>query len=186
MRKLLKLWNTNRLLKWYEGTDGLKTGFTTEAGHNLVATAKRDERRFITVVLGAEGQHGHFTESMKLLNYAFNSFDLENYAIKGQIVAELPVVRGTIGQSELALKDDIRYMKKKGEELTPECTLEMPQALEAPLAAGQEVGYYILSMNGEEISRTPLVVVKEIPKSNWWDIFKKAFCMTVFGIDITA
>ena len=72
--KLLTLWNTNRLLKWYEGTDGMKTGYTEEAGRNLVTTVERDGMRLISVVLGAQERQGHFNESMKLLNYGFNQF----------------------------------------------------------------------------------------------------------------
>ena len=183
--KLLKLWNTNRLLKWYDGTDGLKTGSTTEAGHNLIATAKRDNRRFISVVLGAEGAHGHFTESMKLLNYAFNSYNYETYGLKGQIITQLPVVRGVVGQAELALKEDLGYMQKKGEALNPQSSWELPKALEAPLTAGQEVGHCILSVDGEEIARIPLVVVKEIAKSTWLDIWQKTFCTAVLGADLS-
>ncbi len=73
--KLLKLWNTNRLLKWYEGCDGLKTGSTEMAKRNLVSTAERNNLRLVGVVLGVGKKNGHFTESMKLLNYGFNQFE---------------------------------------------------------------------------------------------------------------
>ncbi|MBQ6535642.1 MAG: D-alanyl-D-alanine carboxypeptidase, partial [Firmicutes bacterium] len=87
---LLTLWNTNRLLKWYDGAIGMKTGYTEEAGRNLVAVAERDGLRLISVVLGCGERQGHFRESMDLLNYGFNTFTRQVIYEKGTKVAQIP------------------------------------------------------------------------------------------------
>jgi D-alanyl-D-alanine carboxypeptidase (penicillin-binding protein 5/6) len=99
--KPLKLWNTNRLLKWYDGCDGMKTGSTSIAKRNLVSTAERNGLRLVAVVLGVGVTNGHFTESMKLLNFGFNQFEFAQIYQKGDKVTSINVSKGAVDEIDL-------------------------------------------------------------------------------------
>ncbi len=162
--QLLTLWNTNRLLKWYEGTDGLKTGYTEEAGRNLVATAKRDGLRLISVVLGCQELRGHFSESMNLLNYGFNNYKFQAIYNQNEIVAQANVAKGTKTTVDLLAATDIGYVSKKNDDQQAAVRLEIPAYLDAPLAAGDYGGTIQLYQNDQLIAESELIVAEDVEK----------------------
>ncbi len=170
---LLTLWNTNRLLKWYDGTVGMKTGYTEEAGRNLVAVAERDGLRLITVVLGCGERQGHFRESMDLLNYGFNTFSRQVIYEKGATVAEVPVSKGESDSVALVAAADAGYTCRKTEtaEITRSVTLQ--ESLEAPVAHGDAGGVLTLYKDGQDLQTVDLVAAADVPKGGLFRTWKK-------------
>ena len=170
---LLTLWNTNRLLKWYDGTVGMKTGYTEEAGRNLVAVAERDGLRLISVVLGCGERQGHFRESMDLLNYGFNTFSRQVIYEKGATVAEVPVSKGESDSVALVAAADAGYTCRKTEtaEITRSVTLQ--ESLEAPVARGDAGGVLTLYKDGQELQTVDLVAAADVPKGGLFRTWKK-------------
>ena len=169
--KLLTLWNTNRLLKWYDGTDGMKTGYTEEAGRNLVATTKRNGLRLISVILGCEQRRGHFTESMNLLNYGFNSYEYVSLYTCDTIIDQVAITKGDLDYGDLCPEQDIGYVAKKGQAGNISVTIDIPAYIEAPVSAGDIGGKMIVYLDGQELSSSNLVLANDINKCglfNFW------------------
>lgn len=173
--KPLVLWSTNRLLKWYEGTDGLKTGYTTEAGHNLVATAKRGDLRLISVVLGAQAQHGHFTESMKLLNYGFNNYAYRLLYPAGESVCAVPVEKGAAPYMDAYIAEAAGVLSKAGENSEYTTNISVTELPRAPLAAGDQLGELQIIKDGQVINTLPLLAKEDVAGvslgQSWREIF---------------
>ncbi|MDO4581078.1 MAG: D-alanyl-D-alanine carboxypeptidase family protein [Bacillota bacterium] len=171
--KPLVLWNTNRLLKWYEGTDGLKTGYTEEAGRNLVATAEREGMRLISVILGCQQRQGHFTESMELLNYGFNSFEYYPLFTAGEVVATVPVEKGVADHVNLYVRDAIGYTAARGEQAELTHNVEPLPRLTAPLAAEQEAGTLTVYKDGAELLSAALYIANDVPRGGVFRLWFK-------------
>lgn len=176
----LKLWSTNRLLKWYDGVDGMKTGYTPEAGRNLVATAERDNLRLIAIVLGVKEAQGHFTEAMKLLNYGYNQFAFTTLIEKGAVVGECKVLKGQQEKVNLIAAEKLGNVHKKTDkgEITTEMQAE--KELIAPLKAGDKAGVAIIYQNGQEVGRVDLLVEQDVLKGSWMMEWKTMLTYTLF------
>lgn len=161
---LLTLWNTNRLLKWYEGTDGMKTDYTEEAGRNLVATVERDGMRLISVVLNCKERQGHFQESMDLLNYGFNSFEYVQLYKKGDVVCQTEVSKGVTERVNLLAAKDVGYLTKKNETAAVTESIQMSKSLMAPVAANTPAGTLTIFREGRELMVVELVTATEVKK----------------------
>ena len=170
---LLTLWNTNRLLKWYEGTDGLKTGYTEQAGRNLVATVERDGMRLISVIMGAPEKRGHFNESMKLLNYGFNKYDHVQLHEAGELITLVPVSKGRTDSAALTVSEDLGYVCEKGKtgEITEE--IQLGTDLTAPLTAGETGGRIVIYRDGQELTSADLVLAEDVPKGSLFHTWKQ-------------
>ncbi len=176
---LLTLWNTNRLLKWYDGAIGMKTGYTEEAGRNLVAVAERDGLRLISVVLGCGERQGHFRESMDLLNYGFNTFTRQVIYEKGTKVAQIPVSKGESDSVDLVAAVDAGYTCRKTEtaEITQSTALQ--ESLSAPVARGDVGGVLTLYKDGRELQTVDLVAAADVPKGGLFRTWKKLLHMAL-------
>ncbi|MCL1873834.1 MAG: D-alanyl-D-alanine carboxypeptidase [Clostridiales bacterium] len=173
--KPLKLWNTNRLLRWFDNCDGLKTGYTPEAKRNLVSTAKRDGMRLISVVLGVEEAKGHFNESMRLLNYGFNKYAFQVVYEKGQDLGQVKVSKGVVDAIPLILTEDVGMVIEKGSGGDIETRVDAPAILKAPLKKGDVAGTLIILREGIEMQRVDILIQEDIPKSGFWRIVGKVF-----------
>lgn len=170
--KPLVLWNTNRLLKWYEGADGLKTGYTSEAGRNLVATAKRGDLRLISVVMGVEPKNGHFTESMKLLNYGFNNYSYELLYDAGESVCAVPVEKGAVAVVDAYIENAAGILRKSGDSSEYTCDIRVEQLPVAPLTAGAVIGEMEILRDGQAVSTMPLLAKNNVEKIGWGQAWK--------------
>ncbi|MGI5892045.1 MAG: D-alanyl-D-alanine carboxypeptidase family protein [Bacillota bacterium] len=164
--KPLKLWNTNRLLKWYDGCDGMKTGYTPESKRNLVSTAKRDGLRLISVVLGVEEPQGHFTESMKLLNYGFNKYEFKSLYAANSVIGQTKVGKGTKNQVDLIVGNEVGLLVQKGQDPAVSIQLKAPSYIEAPLKAGAKAGELQLVKDGKVLSTYQLLIKEDVAKGN--------------------
>ncbi len=169
-----KLWNTNKLLKWYKGVDAGKTGWTTEAKYCLASTCERDKLRLIAVVLGSPEPKSHFRESIKLYNYGYARYKAVCLEEKNSPVKTVKVDKGTAEDLELLTRDRVLMVVKKGEDKGFEGIIEAPARVPAPVAAGQVLGQYVVTRNGSEVLRVPLVAGKEVPRRSFTEQFNKS------------
>lgn len=170
---LLTLWNTNRLLKWYEGTDGLKTGYTTEAGRNLVATATRDGMRLISIVMGCQERQAHFTESMNLLNYGFNTFSYTMLHKAGETVGSIPVSKGKTDFVPVLIDHEVGYTTPKTAQGLITEEIELVPVLSAPIQAGTVCGQLKVFKDGSPLFTVDLVTGENVEKAGWFRTWKK-------------
>jgi len=179
--KALVLWNTNRLLKWYDGAIGLKTGFTKEAGYNLVSCAERNGIRLICVVLGVPERNGHFSESMKLLNYGFNNYEFVSVYDAQSKICNVPVEFGEEESVALILKEQAGVLQKKGESGEITARIVFDERITAPVQAGDILGKMILLRDEQELCSYDLFAEKNIEKAGFTTIFKRIFSHIAFS-----
>lgn len=171
--------NRNRLL-WQDPTvDGMKTGHTESAGFCLIASAKRDTRRLISVVLGTASEAARASESQKLLNFGFQNFDTYRLYQKGQTVATLPVWKGNENNLKAGVVQDLYISLPKGQYPRLKAVLVSKQPLLAPLSAGQSVGVIRLTLDDKPYAEFPLVALEGVTTANFfkrgWDGIKLWF-----------
>lgn len=158
--------NRNRLLWLDPYADGLKTGHTETAGFCLVGSAKRDKRRLISVVLGADSDNQRASESQKLLNYGFQSFDAVRLYQNSQPVTKVRVWKGTESHLDLGFRQDIFLTIPKGSFAQLKATLETHQPILAPITSGQQMGVLKLSLNGKPYAEFPLIALDSVTLAN--------------------
>lgn len=161
-----KLWNTNKLLKWYAGADAGKTGWTNEASYCLAASAKRDGLRLISVVLGCPMPRTHFQETIKIFNYGFAKYKAVTMADAGQVVKEIKVEKGVADKVKIITKDPVGMVVPKGQEKTIQGTINLPEIIDAPVKKGQVMGQYILHKDGQEVLKVDLLAAQDIIKAS--------------------
>lgn len=164
-----ELVNTNRLVRYYEGCDGGKTGSTNEAGCCLTATAKRNNMRLISVVIGAKNSQTRFNECSKLFNYGFANFESRKILDCQKAIEILPVGKGKINEVEIFSAEDFAVTTRKGQESDIEVTYSLPEKVSAPTKSGQVVGKAILSKDGNLIKEIDVIVKTDIDKLSFKD-----------------
>jgi D-alanyl-D-alanine carboxypeptidase len=170
-----KLWNTNKLLKWYPVVDVGKTGWTNEAKYCLASSGEKDGLRLIVVVLGTPEPKSHFRESIKLYKYGFARYKALIMAEKGASVKSVKVGKGVVNQVNAVTADRVTVVTPKGEEQGFTTRLELPEQVTAPVAKGQQLGVYRVFKNGREVQSVPLVAGHDVPKATLWQQIHKVF-----------
>lgn len=151
------LLNHNKLLWRYEGCIGLKTGYTQKAGRTLVSAAERAGQILIAVTLN---DRDDWADHAEVLDYGFSTFPRAELVAAGTEIATLPV-KGTLpGVTTVTAGESVWCALKSGEQA--EYTVELPPVLSAPLEAGQVVGRMVVTLNGETVGETPLVVAQTV------------------------
>ncbi len=154
--------NRNRLLWSDPNVDGMKTGHTETAGYCLIASAKRDGTRRISVVLGAPTDSARASESQKLLNYGFQYFDSKLVYKQGQSINQLKVWKGTENQLASTVANDLFVTIPKGDYANVKAVMSSTQPLIAPIKKGQVIGSVKFTLNGKVIEERSLVAAKSI------------------------
>jgi len=171
--------NRNRLLWSDPSVDGVKTGHTKSAGYCLVSSAKRGERRLLSVVLGADSMAARATESQKLLNFGFQFYETVRLYEKGQSIANLKVWKGTTDQLKAGFDRDLYFSLPKGQAEKLKATLESQQPLIAPVAAGQQVGTMKITLDGKPLTEVRVVALDKVELGNifarGWDAIRLFF-----------
>lgn len=155
--------NRNRLLWSDPYVDGVKTGHTEDAGYCLVASAKRGERRLVSVVLGAESDAGRTAESQKLLNWGFQAFDTVALYQSGKPVTTLRVWKGTEREVSAGFLANRYVTLPKGKASELQLTMQSTQPLIAPVLASQQVGTVDVALESQTIARFPLIALQGVP-----------------------
>ncbi len=170
-KKPVSLDNTNKLVHYYEGTVGLKTGYTGAAGHCLSAVAVRNGQELISVVLGEPDSNTRFAESRKLLDYGFANFETTLVNTMGEEVRQVPVKRGMKPLVNAIYKEDVKLLMKKGDKGKIERIAKLAENLTAPVKAGQKIGEVNYIVSGNEIGKADLVAAGDVQKASFLKIF---------------
>ena len=163
--------NTNKLVRFYPGATGLKTGFTSAAGYCLSATAERNDLGLIAVVMGAETSQERFHSCKQLLDYGFASFCL----VKPQLPAEntVQVKLGTQTKVTAVPAEPVELLIDKSQQssITTEVTLQ--EELTAPISAGERLGMLVVKSGEHILAQVPMVAETAVTRLSFWDIFVK-------------
>jgi len=164
--------NTNKLLWWYKGADGLKTGWTQEAQYCFVGTAKRDGLRLIAVVFATPEPRSHLRETMKLFDWGFANFAALPIVESGAAVERLAVNKGMEKEVQLIAAQDFNLVLGKGQSKNLEKRIVTDSAITAPIHQGQKYGELLVLRDGKEIGKVDLVAEKSIEKASLVRTFK--------------
>ena len=163
-----KLFNTNKLLWWYQGADGFKTGWTAEAEHCLAATAKRGTLRLISVVMKTPETNGHFRDSMQLLNYGFARYTFQSFFNKGNSAGVVIVGKGLEDSVEVVAEENAGSIIAKGEEKKVTYEKEVREYANAPVYEGQKMGEVRIIKDGQVLKTVNLVAANEVKRAGLW------------------
>ena len=170
--------NTNKLVRFYDGTTGLKTGYTSAAGHCLSASAERNGMELIAVVLHCASSTDRFESAKALLNYGFS-----NYALVTPEPGELPAVPVTLGTAaEITpvLADETPILIDKALAAGVETRVCVDESVTAPVEAGQTLGTLTITSGGQTIAERDLIAPEAVEALRWGDVFLqmlRALCM---------
>ena len=182
-----KTWlvNTNKLVRFYDGVDGLKTGFTESAGYCLTATAKKDDFRLISVVMGEDSTENRSSDTVKLLNYGFNTYKINTIKTKDEVLGKVRVERGKENFAEIVLLEDATELLKNTEDVSNyEFNLKV-DTIKAPVKPGDIVGSAeIIDNDGNIIDEVDVTVKKEIKKAGLLDYMLRNIQMFARGKDV--
>lgn len=166
--------NPNRLIRSYQGADGLKTGFTAQAGNCVAATAKRGKTRLLAVVMGAPGRPVLFDQTRKLLDYGFANYTSVPIAQKGEVLASVLVDKGQAEKVDLVAAEDLALLFKKGPQVDFSRELSLPRRLAAPFVTGDEVGFLLVrAKDGTELGRVALVPDQDVARATYLDFLRR-------------
>ncbi|MGI6703338.1 MAG: D-alanyl-D-alanine carboxypeptidase family protein [Clostridia bacterium] len=165
--------NTNKLLRRYEGADGLKTGSTNAAKYCLSATAQRGSMRLIAVLLGCPTSEIRFKEAEKLLNSGFANYNSVPVASKEDVIERLKVNKGIERWVNVKPAEDVKVLVLKGQEGSLEKEIVLSPDVTAPVAEGDKVGELIVKQDGEVLSIVDLVTESPVEKAGLFLMLKR-------------
>jgi len=168
-----KIWlvNTNKLVRFYDGVDGLKTGYTKDAGYCLTATAKKDGMRIIAVVMGEPDSKTRNKEVSEMLDYSFAQYKVEDLLKNKQSLGKYEVTKAKQKYVEVIPKENATVLKKKSEK-TGNATYEVKlNNLNASIKKGDVVGKLNIKENGKHIRTIDLTINKDIKKANIGELY---------------
>ncbi len=163
--------NTNKLVRFYDGCTGVKTGFTSQAMYCLSASALRDEMELIAVILGGSDSKKRFADASNLLNYGFSNYALHKCTSAGDLYGEIPVDKGREKYVKIVAKESFNHLS--GKEITGEIvkSVKTDKSVTAPVRCGDELGEVVFLLNDEKIGSVKLVAAEDVKKSGVFDIF---------------
>ena len=166
--------NTNKLVRFYDGVDGLKTGFTQNAGYCLTATGKKNNLRLISVVMGEESIEKRSSDTVKLLNYGFNTFKVNLIKHKSEILGKVNVQKGKKENVDVVLVNDLIELLNVSDKPSNYKFKILVDKITAPVKKGDVIGKVkVLNDNGILISEVDITVNENVLKANLWDLFKR-------------
>ena len=165
--------NTNKLIRYFKGCDGGKTGSTDEAGYCLSATAKRGNMRLIGVVLGAKSANERFNETSKLLNFGFANFENKQLVSCENPLTNAEILKSKTKEAPVYASENFFVVSRKGEESNYEMSIELNDKIKAPLASNNVVGTLKISKDGVIIKEINLVVLQNINAITYGESLKE-------------
>lgn len=178
-----KFWlvNTNKLIKTYDGADGLKTGYTTEAGYCLTATAYRNNMRLIGTIMGATDSKSRNSNMTTLLDYGFNLYEMQVEVKKGEVVSKKKSSKAENEVIEIVPKKDASVLVEKGEEkeaLNYEMNLDK---IKLPIKKGDKIGVLKLKDGNKVINTVDLTVKQDVEKASILELYKRSIKSILSG-----
>ncbi|AGK54774.1 D-alanyl-D-alanine carboxypeptidase family protein [Bacillus sp. 1NLA3E] len=175
-----KFWlvNTNKLVRFYPGVDGLKTGFTNDAKYCLTATAQKDGMRVIAVVFGAPTSKERNAQVTKLLDYAFAQYKTHPIYKRNIAIGEAKVSKGNKKKLTVVTSESVSLLTKKGESINDvKKQIIIEKKIKAPINKGDKVGTLQLVSKGKVVVQSPLVSGDKVKTATWWELYKRSFGM---------
>jgi D-alanyl-D-alanine carboxypeptidase (penicillin-binding protein 5/6) len=170
--------NTNKMVRFYQGATGLKTGFTAKAGYCLSASAQREGMELIAVVMGAESSKDRFATCKQLLDYGFANFALVSPETPD---ASVPVKLGTQTQVSAVPGQQVRLLVDKQQRGNVTVQLQLEESLTAPVSRGQRIGTLTVRSGEQILAQVPLVAEEAVPRLSWWQLFGRVLRQIVMG-----
>lgn len=182
-----RIWlvNTNKLVRFYDGVDGLKTGFTKTAGYCLTATASKNNFRLISVVMGEDTSENRSSDTVKMLNYGFNTFKINIIKTKGESLGKVRIERGKQDNANIVLLNDATEILKNTDQVTEYNFNLKVNKIKAPVKVGDIVGTAeIIDSEGNIVDEVDVTVEKDIKKANILDYMLRNLKTIGFGKSI--
>lgn len=178
-----KFWlvNTNKLIKTYDGADGLKTGYTKEAGYCLTATVKKDNMRLVGTIMGASDSKSRNSNMVTLLDYGYNTYQMQVEVKEGEVISTKKLSKAKNEVIEIVPKQDASVLNERGEEkksLNYEIKLDK---IKLPIKKGDKVGILKLKEGNEVISTTELTVKEDVEKASILELYKRSIRTILSG-----
>ena len=172
--------NTNKLIRFYDGATGLKTGYTDRAGYCISATAERDGMELIAVIMRGETADKRNEDAKTLLNYGFSAYALTD-ALPEEPLPMLPLTLGKETSVPLTLPEEARFLLlEKGQRDALSHRIDLPETAQAPITAGQRLGTLTV-YSGEEVLKTlPLVAAEDVAQLSWGEMARMMLRQAVF------
>jgi len=167
--------NTNKLLNTYQGINGLKTGYTSDAMHCISASATRGNTTFISVIMAAPTSPIRFSEASKLLDYGFANYNTVEIAKKDGVVGNVMLSKGKRAEVEAVAKDNLNALVQKGDESKVEKEIVLPSSITAPVLQGDKIGEIIARIDGKEIGRVDIISKESVAKASVLNILEMMF-----------
>lgn len=166
--------NTNKLVRFYTGADGLKTGYTSEAKFCLSATAKRDGLRAVAVVMGAPDTKTRNNEVSRMFDYAFSQYTMHSIYKPGEVLGIVKVQKGNVPEISIQAEKDYSVLVKKGVK-NPDIRheIQLDPNVKAPVAAGQVIGKLSVYQGEQLVKEFELTSPIEVEKAGFWKLFKR-------------
>ena len=166
--------NTNKLVRFYKDVDGLKTGFTEGAGYCLTSTAKKNGMRLVGVVMGVDTPDNRTSDTVKMLNYGFNTYKLSVIYEKNKVIDEVRVEKGKDESVEIILMNDATELLNINDAKKDYTVNIKVDKIKAPVKKGDKIGVAeIIDNDGNIVTTVGITVKKDIKKANLWDYFKR-------------
>ena len=162
------LTNTNRLIRFYKGATGLKTGSTSKAGFCISATAERDGMTLICVIMGAPSRDIRNAAATSLLDWGFSNYGL--YTVEGGNISDIPVLKGVKESVEAQYSGFSQILEKNGKK-NVEKIVELPDALTAPIKKGEVVGKVLYKLDGKEVGKSDIIASQNVEKISFGKMF---------------
>ena len=172
--------NTNKLVRFYPGATGLKTGFTSSAGYCLSASAERDGVQFIAVVMHCETSDQRFSSAKALLDYGFANFALADPAPQ-EPLPPVAVALGKAAEVRPVLRQSGGILTEKGAAASVERIIDLPETVEAPISAGQQLGTLTVKSGETVLAQLPLVAEEAVERLSWRDAALELLRKICFG-----
>ena len=164
--------NTNKMVRFYSGCTGLKTGYTSGAGYCLSASAERDGMELIAVVMGSETSQDRFAACKSMLDYGFANFAVVNPDLTEQDTA-VPVRLGKETSVSAILGGDTGMLIDKAKKSAVTTEVALAESVTAPVSKGQNLGTMTVKAGDQVLAEVPLVAAEDVPRLTWWDLFVK-------------
>ena len=164
----VKQYNRNQLLARDQSVDGMKTGHTENAGYCLVASAKRQDFRLISVVMGSESESMRTQQSQAVLNYGFRFFESHQLYAANQVLKEPEIYKGETDTVSLGVQNPLRIVIPRGHYEKLAASMELPSLITAPITQGQVLGHVRVRLDNKLVAERDLVALKAVPEGGFF------------------
>lgn len=172
--------NTIKLIKYYNGLDGLKTGFTKNAGYCLTATAKRNNMRLISVVMNEPTTEKRSSDTIKLLNYGFANYKIKVVMPKDQDLGSIEIKNGKKETVGIKLTEDATNLESISDNKKYGFNINVDK-IKAPIKVGDIIGKLEITIDGSVKKEIPITVKEDVKKANIWDLYKRNLNKILIG-----